>query len=218
MGTDVKTSDEEMAKKYLRFINGLSVEGKPVIALTPSLGYTTNGNWGNTLTQSSTTYTIEGMKRILSATPEQFWNALASSMKVSRSVVDAWRSGADRTHAQDVVIDHAKEWVRNVAKASRETVLEKRVEKLAEAVRKAVFLDRAGFYNPALIGAMNRLAGEANFYSRNLITVPSPLAVNLPEGTPAFGRVGTPRKTTLKYLIYAPVTAVDLYTMFDTWF
>jgi hypothetical protein len=65
---------------------------------------------------------------------------------------------------------------------------------------------------------MNRLAGEANFYSRNLITVPEPYEVNLLEGTPAYGRIGTPLKSNLKYLIYSPVTAVDLYTMFDTWF
>ncbi len=158
------------------------------------------------------------MKRILAATPEQFWTALSASTRVSRAQIDAWRKGSDRTHAEDVVIDHAKDYVREVAKAAKESRLEKRIAKLAEVIRKAVFLDRNGFYNPAILGALNRLAGERNFYSRNLITVPTPNAVNLPEGTPAFGRIGTPRSSSLKYLIYAPVTAVDLYTMFDTWF
>lgn len=76
MGADAKTTDDELAKKYLRFTNGLRVDGNPVIPATPSFRYTTNG---------------------------------------------------------------------------------------------IVFVDRAGFYNSAVLGAFNRLAGADAIYSRTLI-------------------------------------------------
>jgi hypothetical protein len=108
--------------------------------------------------------------------------------------------------------------LKQIARAQAERSFNEKIEKLAEAFRKAVFLDRTGFYNPYVLGALNRIAGEKTIYSRNLITVPEPMAMNTLEGTPAFGRIGAPMKDGLRYLIFAPVTALDLYNMFDTWF
>ncbi|RYZ72037.1 MAG: hypothetical protein EOP05_11440, partial [Proteobacteria bacterium] len=77
VGLDANTKDKELSKGYLSFINGLSMTGRKVIDFTPELGYSINGKWGKTLTESETTIYPEGLNRILSMTEGQFWAALA---------------------------------------------------------------------------------------------------------------------------------------------
>jgi hypothetical protein len=222
MGTNSNTSDKDLAQRYLRFVNGLSVDGKPVLAISPALGYTTNGQWGTTLTQSDTTYSVKAMERILGMSEDAFWNALAASMTIPRQSLNAARSqrGDDESapNSQREVISHAVTFLKQIARAQRETKTESRLSRLAEAFRQAIFVDGLGFYNPRILGALNRIAGEDAIYSRNLVTVPAPLQILLPEGAPMFGQIGKPMKERLKYLIFSPSTALDLYTMFDSWF
>lgn len=205
VGTDVKTVDSEMQNKYLHFINGLSLDGRPLIPLTVGLHYTTNGSWGNTLTQSNTTYSTGAVARFLAMSDADFMTALHAS---------ATAAGEDNRS----VTSHGEDFLKRLAAARATPLLADKVKMLAEAVRKATFIESAGFFSPSVLGALNRIAGADLIYSRNLITVPDPLMVNLPEGTPLFAKIGTKPAHKVKYLVYSPQTPVDLYTMFDTWF
>ncbi|MES2965747.1 MAG: hypothetical protein V4760_17835 [Bdellovibrionota bacterium] len=236
MSFDTATDEKHLDGRYLSFINGLSVTGKKVINLTPSLGYTTNKMWGATVTTSDTHYSEKAVANILAMTPTDFWTALASSIGVQLGRIDEMKKGYKQfkaarssksvaplesfglTRDDAEMLVESDRFLSRLSKAKTEKKLEKRVEAISEAVRSAVFVGSSGFYSPRILGALNRIAGQDTFFSKNLITVPPFKEMNLLEEIPMYGEIGTPLKSGMSYLVFKPVTAFDLYTIFDGWF
>lgn len=240
IGVDPKTQDKEMGNQYLSFINGLAVDAQKVINLNPDLGYTTNGRWGSTLTMSDSIYSIRAIERILSITADEFWKQLADKMRISSaelkelmSAVKTFKQergqsavisdanlmkslGLNRDRYQLIV--HAQEFLKRLQSIKAEKHLEKKIKALAETFRKVLFVNSKGFYDPNIIGTLNRIVGKDLFYSRNMITTPQFKEVNLLDESPLFGEIGEPLKQDFRYLIFTPETPTDLYTMFDSWF
>lgn len=207
MNLDVSTSDKDMARN-IRFINSLSPDSKKLITLDTSLKYTVNGRWGSTLLKSDTEYSAEAVRKILALNSNEFYSAL--SAKMGKSV--------PTTDDEKEVIEKSGDFLKRLAEALKEKKESSRLKKLAEAFRKTIFADSTGFYNATILGVLNRVAGENSIYSRNVITVPPFSEMSLLESAPLFGEIGEPLNNDPQYLVFSPTSALELYTMFDTWF
>lgn len=237
MSWDSVTQEKHMENRYLSFINGLSIDGKKVINLTPSLGYTTNKLWGATVTTSDTLYTEKAMEKILSLTPASFFSALAATIGVTPEKIADMKKQLRRYRAEQTprgtraniesfgmtaddaeMLVEADRFMKRLDSARKEKKPDSRIKGIAEAVRNAIFVGSSGFYSPRLLGALNRVAGVDNLYSRNMITSPPFVELNLLQEIAMFGEVGKPIESDMSYIAFKPVTALDLYTMFDGWF
>jgi hypothetical protein len=246
IGLDSNVLDKELDLDYLGFINGLSIDNEPVIPFSPSLQYSTTGSWGDMIMNSDTFYYPAGVDRIMSVTPVQFWKALAQSMKLTDSELQLLKSkfarfekykkasgssprgikAADRSllksaglsRAEAEIMSQSYAFLKDVASTLSEKSLDKKVKRLAEAIRKTVFVTPRGFFESRVLGALNRLAGEENFYSVNTVSTPQFTEVNLIEEQPLKGHIGKKQDTKLDYLVFTPITPADLYFIFDSWF
>lgn len=205
-GLDTNTTDKEMENNYLFFVNGLSSNSVPLIPLTISLGYTTNGKWGPTALQTRTTYYHQGLERILAMTRAQFGQALTETR---RFMPGSLSDGRTLDAKANLV------W-KYVLRARRQKTIEGKLKSLAAIFNKAVYR-RQGFYEPRLLGALNRIAGVENLYSTSEIGAPEFEEQNLLNEAPFYGQQGTERPRYYDYLVYAPLTPTDLYFMFDYW-
>jgi hypothetical protein len=112
----------------------------------------------------------------------------------------------------------ADKFLKRIESAKKEEKLKKRVEKIAEAVRQSLFVNSTGFYSSRILGALNRIAGPGQVYSRTLISTPPFKEVNMVEEVALYGEVGEPLSIDNRYLVFKPVSGVDLYNIFDSWF
>lgn len=240
MSLDQVTQEKHMESRYLSFMNGLSPDGRKVINLTPALGYTTNKQWGSTVATSDTLYTDAAVARILALTPDAFWNAVAASIgktpaqiaemrKAYREYRSEKRGGGVVSHylkpesfglTEDdaQMVAEGEKFMKRIEDTRRSKKADEQIKNLAEAVRNAVYVSSSGFYSSRILGALNRVAGVENLYSRNMITSPPFAELNLLEEIPMYGEIGKPIDADMRYLAFKPVTSVDLYTMFDGWF
>lgn len=215
-GEDSDTTDDEMERNYLRFVNGLSINSAPLIPLTPSLGYTTNGRWGKIVTQSRTTIYPEGLRNILGASESEFWKAMGASSGLSEATIADLRSNPESESTESRLISKAERfWVR-LCRAKNSRTIQDRMITVAEAFRGAAYRAQ-GFVEPRIIGALHRLAGTANVYSFNTIGAPLFAEQTILNEAPLYGTLGEPRSDDFDYMLYDPKTPTDLYFLFDNW-
>ena len=219
---DSNTRDKDLGDKYLRFINELSTSNKPMIPLDPSLGYTTNGKWGRTFMESKSTYYSEGMTKLTKVTEDEFWTAVARALRIDNAqmqeVLRLYRSSrADLTPEVRRILQNSYELWKNLQKLRRIEDKSELVRALAKTFRSAIFVHQKGFYDARVIQVINRLVGEENYFSHNVIDVPRFEEANLIDEAPMYGFSGSRRESPFKYLVFAPTTASDLYFMLDNW-
>jgi hypothetical protein len=219
---DSNTRDKDLGDKYIRFINELSTSNKPMIPLDPSLGYTTNGKWGRTFMESKTTYYAEGMVKLTKVSEDEFWSAVARAIRINDTQMDEvlrlYRSSrADLTPEVRNILQNSHELWKNLQKLRKIEDKADLVRALAKTFRSAIFVHQKGFYDARVIQVINRLVGEENYYSHNVIDVPKFEEPNLIDEAPMFGFSGSYRQSPFKYLVFAPTTASDLYFMLDNW-
>ena len=240
IGLDKNTRDKELSQQYLGFINGLSVSERPVIPFTPELGYTTNGKWGTLLMTSDNIYSAEALRRLLELKPSQFYSSLMASIDAkdadfsilrakwarlralkkqngSASVSDLARIVKLSRHEVEMM-SAVDQFLPRLQKAQAETSVEKKIQLLAETLRRAVYVGEGGFYKSTLLGALHRIMGVENIYSQNIVSSLPFKEVNMLEETPLVGELGRRPETDSKYLVFAPLTPVEQYFMFDSWF
>lgn len=240
IGTDSNTKDKELSKNFLDFINGLGTTSQKLIPFTPELGYTTNGRWGATVTQSITNYYQAGINNVLTATDEQVINAIAESAGVTPMRLQALRSAARQSFAQTIgrgaltlqqavkmngmTMDEYEfarqttKFVDNLKDARKASRMDKKVKRLSELFREAAYVKANGFFDSRILGGVNRLVGVENYYGRHLVTSPKYKELNMIEEKPLIAEVGVLQPEQQQYMMYMPQTANDLYFMFDSWF
>ena len=223
---DSNTRDKEMGQNYLYFINGLAPDGRPLIPLSVSLGYTTNGKWGKTVTQSTNTYYPEAMKKILNLNEEDYWEALAGVMKKTNMeffglrnnyMIERNNQKAIEANPNHAIIDKSQDFLKRLRKLKTIVGAENRIREIGHIFKKIPF-KKGGFYEGKILGALNRLVKTENFYSHNVISAPLFEEINLIDEAPLFGFAGKDRKLEFEFLTYNPTTPGELYYMFDQWF
>ncbi len=243
IGSDIDTLDNELST-YIGFVNNIAPHNQKVIDFNPELGYTTNGRWGSMMVTSETEYSPEGVDRIMRLSDGQLRGAIGEAKNLSvqgfasmlarvkeyRQARSDEQNSVVRTsnHAllkefgltrDDVELASATEqFIRNLNEAKRQTMLEKKVKLIAEAIRNSLFSNASGFYDPTILKALNRVAGLDAIYSRNVVSKPPFEEMRVIEEKPIYGEFGTRLKGETKYLVFSPQSPVELYTMFDTWF
>lgn len=232
---DSNTTDDEMEKEYLAFINGLSTNGERIIPFTPSLGYSTNQRWGKIEARSETTYYGKAIALLLNTTDETYWNTLAVHLNSNRKVLDdvrarvkeaeeemrstsiASRSSilkAYRLNGGDFdLIRKAEDFIRNLRKVQRISGVPLKLKKLGGLFR-AISQDRK---DARLLGTINRLVGEENYFSINVVAPPQFSEVNMIEGIPLVGERGKAHPDHHGYLNYVPETPLELWNVFQNW-
>ncbi len=215
-GTDSNTSDREMEQNYLRYVNGLSINGAPLIPLTPSLGYTSNGRWGKIVTLSRTTIYPEGLQNILNASEIDYWKALASSWGISENQLKELRMASDDDSDESALIRKAGQFWRALKSAKNSKAIQDRMVKIAHAFRGAAYRTK-GFVEPRILGALHRIAGARNVYSFNTIGAPDFEEHSIMNEAPLYGTMGSPRDDDFDYMLYSPKTPTELYFLFDHW-
>lgn len=239
IGVDRNTTARELSEAYLNFINGLAPDRQKVINFTPELGYSANDNYGHLVATSDTIYYPQAIAKLLKMTEQDYWSAFASSTGLGARGVHALRTKVQRylrmnlqgtranrnnlklgglTQKEFYSIRASEKFLKKLSDVKKESNLADRVKKLATVLRYAAYAEGTSFYEPAILGAINIHVGADNLYSRNVITMPKFGAANLIEERPLVGEFGQARPTGLEYLVYTPITAHELYTMFDSWF
>jgi hypothetical protein len=224
---DASTRDVEMQDNYLYFINGLSPDGVPLIPLSMSLGYSTNGKWGRTVTQSTNTYYPEAMAKLLDLNEEDYWEALAAVCQktnmeffgIRNSYMLAQRDEKSRSLISEEhydVIDRSQDVLKRLRKMKLVTEPESRIQELGRMFKKMPF-KKNGFFEGKILGAINRLVKQDNYYSHNTISAPLFEEINIVDEAPLFGFSGKDRKKEFEFLTYNPDTPSELYFMFDQW-
>ncbi len=216
LGSDAKTNDRELSTVFLSFINGFSTTGQRLINFTPELGYSTNKTWGSTITQSVTQYYQAGIDRVLAVSDANFIRALSTNVR--HQLVLTTDPVTPEERDENALIRNTRRFLKNLKGVNHADSMEKKVKRLAELFREAVFVKSNGFYDSRVVGAINRIAGLENLYARHVISAPHNKEQNMIEGTPLFAEVGRERPEQRQYVMYAPQTASDLYFMFDSWF
>ena len=233
---DSSTKDKELEDNYLFFINGLSVTGEKIIPFTPSLGYTTNGKWGPLLTTSETTYYREGIDRILALQEQDLWKSIGAGFGVKfATLLSDYQDAKDEIRSSSLseqdsilrsygiasedyeLLSKTETFLRDMKSLRKEFSPEKRIKKIGKIFRGLAFRHRAGFFDPRLVGALNRIAGTENIYSMNMISSPPFVELNMIEGAPLFGQVGKARPDEQGYLNYIPETPLEQYYLFNNW-
>ncbi len=242
LGVDALTKDKEMNYSYLNFVNGINPTDERTIPFTPGLGYSTNGRWGYVITTSETTYYPEALQNILKADKNTFWVLLARKMNVSNKEMgvllgnyQAYRKARrtstvanrlryyDLERDQYVAIHTMYQFLDKLEVAQKAKSFEDKIKGLAEAVRRAAYSEKTeilgqSFFEPTLLWTINKVAGVDNIFSKNMLTNPIGSEVNMIEGEPLYGEFGKRRRSSADYLVYSPITPIELYTMFDSWF
>lgn len=239
VGLDSNTKNKELSKGYLKFINGLSLDGQRVIDFDPEL-FSVNGKWGKTATESETTFYSEGVSRVMQMTDGHFWAAVAKVSGVTpskmASLVQTYRQvlktptgrgagnlqsslyakGIDDSTA--ALISHGLKILSKVGKIEKANTEQKLFERVGSLFREAVYA-RGAFYEPRLLNALSTIAGEQNVYGRHVVTTMGDGEVALVGEKPLIGEVGQRRDDPRsEYIMVKPQTALDLYNMFDSWF
>lgn len=202
---DTRASDREMEHSYLRFINGLSSDGVPLIPLSVGLGYSTNGRWGSIEVDTKSSYYDTGIERLLRVSRAQFFAELARVEEASPSK-DELESKTLRSKASLV-------W-RKIREARRGLGLGERMKAIARIFSKAVYRQR-GFYEPRLLGLINRLIGREHIYVSGEVRAPNFAEQNFLNNAPLYGDHGIRRTTERDLLVYVPTSPQELYGMFD---
>jgi|GEM_PF-4572837 len=215
-GQDSNTTDREMEQNYLRYVNGLSISGAPLVPITPSLGYTSNGRWGKIITLSRSTIYPEGLSSILAASESDFWNALAQSSGISTKELMELRGSEEDKSEASTLIRKAEQFWRSLKRAQNSKTIQDRMVKIANAFRGAAYRTK-GFVEPRILGALHRIAGAANVYSFNTIGAPDFEEHSIMNEAPLYGTMGTPRDDDFDYMLYNPKTPTELYFLFDHW-
>lgn len=236
---DANSSDEEVADHYISFINNLSIDGKKLIRLDPRNGYTTNGQWGKTVTESKTTFYEEGMSKIINMSETEFWNAVGEKYGVSVSNMEILKvryssifqtrndstfknlnhilKQVGLTESQYQMVKYGREFLKFLNEFQRANDPSKKQEILAKAFRGTLYKVKDGFFEARMLGAMVKIAGISNVYSRNIISAPEFEEQKFVEEAPLFGEMGDERDES-NYLIMDPNSPSDLYYMMDNWF
>ena len=247
LSIDLNTRDKELANSYLGFINGLYPTPEPIIPFTVALNYSANSRWGHLITMSDTHYYPAAIANIMNMTESEFWNSLAQIMNISyqdlqelhkrhlmfeeSSTNSGTRSrrykNAGITHEQNDIIKNGIRFIKTINDirtapdfSLTTSVKDKsKIKLLADAIRQIVYTrHKSGFYEHRLLAAINLIAGPNNFYTKNMITSPPFKEMNLVEEEPLYGEYGAEQETSNKYLVYSPLTPLDFYFMFDSWF
>lgn len=245
LGLDKNTVDRELSS-FVQFVNGLGSFSGPVIPFSPELGYSKNGRWGHVVLASDIIYYPTAVAKIATMSNEQYLNSLAAALGKSRKgltelqasvrqmkklvrrqsggVVTAATARRNLMKEMNLTVEDVKlvegvdNFLKELAELRKEKVADKRIKQLAELMRRSVFTDGQGFYNSQILGALNHLVGESNFYSLNTIANAAFTEANMIEDRPLVGEIGRKQNSSLEYLVFSPVTPTDLYFMFDSWF
>ncbi len=232
---DTNTNDDELENDYLRFVNNLSPDGKPIIPFTPSLGYSTNKKWGNMETRSETTYFREAIRTILALEDEALLNVLAAQLNISRTALndlmkrvreakDEIRSSSIASRSQILrayqltdsdmdLIDGVHTFRNGLKDLRKQKAQVAQLKKLGSLFRKMSL----GLKDSRILGTMNRLVGQNNFHTINVISPPLFKEMNTIEGLALVGELGKARPDQIGYLNYVPETALELYNIFENW-
>ncbi|MES2527053.1 MAG: hypothetical protein V4598_08190 [Bdellovibrionota bacterium] len=232
---DTNTRDDELENDYLRFVNNLSPDGKPIISFTPSLGYSTNKKWGVMETRSETTYFREGITAILGLSDDHLFNNLALQLKLTRPELNdlfsrvkeakeemnsssvSSRSAVLRAYGlteEDMDLVAGVETFRKGLKDLRkEKAIVVQLKKLGSLFRKMSM----GIKDSRILGTMNRIVGQENFHTINVISPPQFKEMNTIEGLALVGESGKARPDQAGYLNYVPATALELWNIFENW-
>lgn len=203
--SDTLTSDEEMERSYLYFINGLSASGKPIIPFTVALGYSTNGQWGATLVRTRTFYQHVGLMRLLTISQKDFFAKLAETELASPSISPA--------EARTLKAKSQLVW-EQIRSAQLQTQRDKQLKAIARIFSRALYRQR-GFYEVRLIGTINRLVGLDNLYTSAEVSAPNFVEQNFLNDNPLVGAEGSRPAVDRKFLVYLPASALELYDMFN---
>lgn len=237
---DKKTKDQELEETYISFINNLSFDHKPIIPLTPSLGYTRNGHWGHLVISSESEIYPEGVKELLNMDEATFWSELAKVLKkdflelktLKENYFELQKAKKQTRGAQSArlyrmysltrdderLIKNSLRFLSDFNELRSKNQLIEKVKALSEALRGALFMNTKGFYDSRILSALFKVAGPEHVYSRNIVGVPDFSEVNLLGGSPLVGEVGQQAAHQLEYLVYTPLSALELYKIFDSWF
>lgn len=232
---DSSTHDGELENEYLRFINNLSPDGKPIIAFTPSLGYSTNQRWGAMETRSETTYFREAITTIIGLNDETLLNGLSVKLSLTRAELDELikrveeakeelRSSSLSTRTQILraykitksdwdLVDGLHIFKKGLKDLRKQTSKVAQLKKLGSLFRKMSI----GIKDSRILGTMNRIVGQNNFHSINVISPPLFKEMNTIEGLALIGELGKARPDQIGYLNYVPDTGIELYNIFENW-
>ncbi len=232
---DTNTRDNELEDDYLRFVNNLSPDGKAIIPFTPSLGYSTNKKWGVMETRSETTYYREGITTILGLSDETLFNNLAEQLKLTRSELNDLMSRVKNakeelnsssvssrtailrsyglTEGEMDLIAGVESFRKGLKDLKKEKAMVVQLKKLGSLFRKMSM----GIKDSRILGTMNRIVGQDNFHTINVISPPQFKEMNTIEGLALVGELGKARPDQAGYLNYVPVSALELWNIFENW-
>ncbi len=194
---DKATSDKELKKGYLHFINTLALR-KNFIDFDPSR-HTVNGIWGYIQLFVDIVLYEEAVERLLQIEEQEVWDALA---EVTARPVDFWlkksravgyRKPFPRSYSRaGYLATKTRYFIRTLRKARKAKGSLKKMRLLVKALRKSIYSAQYT-YSPILLAVIHKLVGKKNLYLSATITMPENKENVLPVRTPLYNEIGRDR-------------------------